>query len=1007
MRKLIYFVSFVLSLSLLNASVVKAQTELPSTSKQIFNWDTFDKWKMLDLFYTINKQGRKYPNAEELAQFGFDMEFARSHVRPASIIVDQATQVKPSIDPKRKLWMNVPGGIMKGDGGFPAEEWNNDVYTGWNYTHLFGNWNHGWFQAPGAFVSAAHKHGTDALSGLLFFDTGVSSDGDFTKLLVKEGSEFKYAEPLINLLMFMGSDGINYNVEGSNQVYGPLQDFHARLYELADANGFHNFHVGYYNNYSRLSGQEGNLWKNGKRVSDALMLNYEGNDFASSFSNSVSIANGLDSKAVEGLYGSTWIVTLNRTWTRLVSEPRINICLWGEHAQSRLFSYTIGNSSYEFQEAYQERTDRFFSGGNRNPANTPSVKNTGNEIEDKGSVKAMSTFHGLASFVAERSAVKGELPFRTFFNLGNGPRFHYKGKKAFDSWYNMGSQDMMPTYRWLVYQAGTKTVSAAIQPKFTHRDAYMGGSMLELNGTVTTTGTDVVLYRADLAVNSSTPSARVAFKMPTKEAGSPSHLSLILKTDQSGDNWLVFPIGNTKNKNWEAVDVSLSGVNAGDRIKSIGLRVGGASEPNYTAFVGEISIKDNTSRSVEKPNSLKVEVKKETTRSMTLKLNWNMDPLAGVTPVRNDYGLIYNDEVNVEHFEILYKNGENGTPKVIGYTNTWSHIVPRLIFHDDNRDADIYEDPYIGVRAASTDLKTYSQATWVRVPRQDYYDLDEENIERYCKSEIDPESPNVQVARANRWLKSVTTTGATQNLNYTANAPVQDGSNYVNWTHAPIVAAQGSSFDLNFVGFTGTDGLKYCFANAYVDWNDDGEFTPADGELVFQMGTLRASTPAFEEPGGVTKTFTVPSNAAPRDLRMRIMFQDAWFPNFSACGLTHKGFTIDFTLRVTGTNPPPAVVDIRDAGAPELPENWENGGVGTTIGKEELLEVSKFYPNPSQGVLYFEATDNVMVYNIAGSLVASQKGGVHRLDLSDLPKGIYLVKMEKNNVIRTQKLIKE
>ena len=46
-----------------------------------------------------------------------------------------------------------------------------------------------------------------------------------------------------------------------------------------------------------------------------------------------------------------------------------------------------------------------------------------------------------------------------------------QGKKTFGSWYNMGAQDVVPTYRWLVYNAGTTTVSTDIQPEFTHEDS--------------------------------------------------------------------------------------------------------------------------------------------------------------------------------------------------------------------------------------------------------------------------------------------------------------------------------------------------------------------------------------------------------------------------------------------------------------------------------------------------------------------------------------------------------
>ena len=59
----------------------------------------------------------------------------------------------------------------------------------------------------------------------------------------------------------------------------------------------------------------------------------------------------------------------------------------------------------------------------------------------------MASFAGLASWIPERTAISGKLPFATHFNTGNGERYNYKGKKTAGSWYNMSSQDVVPTYR--------------------------------------------------------------------------------------------------------------------------------------------------------------------------------------------------------------------------------------------------------------------------------------------------------------------------------------------------------------------------------------------------------------------------------------------------------------------------------------------------------------------------------------------------------------------------------
>ena len=75
----------------------------------------------------------------------------------------------------------------------------------------------------------------------------------------------------------------------------------------------------------------------------------------------------------------------------------------------------------------------------------------------------------------------------------------------------MASQDIVPTYRWLVYDAGTETANKTFVPTFTHAEAYVGGTCLSLKGNAGNTGVDVVLYKTDVTLGAH-PVARVALK---------------------------------------------------------------------------------------------------------------------------------------------------------------------------------------------------------------------------------------------------------------------------------------------------------------------------------------------------------------------------------------------------------------------------------------------------------------------------------------------------------------
>ena len=133
-----------------------------------------------------------------------------------------------------------------------------------------------------------------------------------------------------------------------------------------------------------------------------------------------------------------------------------------------------------------------------------------------------------------------------------------------------------------------------------------------------------------------------------------------------------------------------------DVIDRIGLRVKG-NDNNYSLLVGKLEINDNSTVTPANVRDVMVEVKEETKTSMGAKIYWDVNAVA---TTRAAWGLVYNDEANIDHFEILYKNGENGRVSEIGRTTSWSTYVGNIMFES------AADQPFIGVRAVSTDLKT-------------------------------------------------------------------------------------------------------------------------------------------------------------------------------------------------------------------------------------------------------------------------------------------------------------
>lgn len=984
-------------------STMSAQTDTGSTSTTIYDFANFNDQKLLDLFASALEKGRKFPTTQELKDAGLyeELEFVRSHVRKREIL-DRQDRLVGGTYQERDLFMNIPAGAGSTIGGYPSKDFASDNYSMWNYTNLFGSWNHGLFQAPGSWADAAHKNGTDIMSGIKFFDTTGGRGGyatgwvEFIKQKNADGT-FKYARPLIRILQFLGMDGINYNFEARGYDDSEVVKFHQELYKIAAEENFKNFHIAIYTSHSSLSSYntEALFGKNNVKTSD-LMLNYSADDFTPSMASSVQQAKRSLGTA-KGLYAGVWIVTMNRSWTRLNAPgaEECGVCLWGEHGQSRFWSYNTGGSAQERMSNYQMLLERGFSGGNRNPAVRPEIRNAGHNWEWSGSVAPLSTFPGLASWIPERSAIDGKLPFSTYFNTGAGEVYTYKGKKTAGSWYNMSNQDIVPTYRWLVYDGNTTNVSSKVQPEFTYEDSYTGGSCLKLTGKGTAPLTDIVLYKTNLTGTSGAIKAQVAIKTG-KDTPADSKLSLIVRLKNSNE-WKEFAVDGTTDKTWKEHTIALTGLNSTDVIDRIGLRVKNVDN-QYKLLVGKLAIVDDFTATPQGVKDLTIQVKEENKSSLSVKATWALNSATEET-------VVYNDDANVDHFEVLYKNGENGDVTEIGRTSQWATYIGDIELKETDK-------PFIGVRSVSKDLKTYSPVVWQEVPRAEYSTLPASKYNPYGEPELDMSADGYKTAQKVRYIETFITEGGEQNINYSASAP-QGGTNYVDATNQVLKVAQGQEVTLKFKGYEATDAkdgnhddLRYCMGKGWIDLNGDYTFNPVDiktdvanGEQLFFLGQVRKGTEA-QVKSLQTYKFTIPADAKKGKTRMRIVFSDAWFAgSLLPTGKFNKGFAIDFGVEITGNNPErPTPKSTRDEGKAEQPEGLSSSTSITSFAGEAsaLVQTSKD--------LKFSNVEKAWIFGVDGSLV-KVLDNPQQYEIKSLPKGIYLVKMLNNNVIRTQKVV--
>ena len=114
--------------------------------------------------------------------------------------------------------------------------------------------------------------------------------------------------------------------------------------------------------------------------------------------------------------------------------------------------------------------------------------------------------------------------------------------------------------------------------------------------------------------------------------------------------------------------------------------------------------------------------------------------------------------------------------------------------------------------------------------------------------------------------------------------------------------------------------------------------------------------------------------------------------------MTAKGFSIDFPVEITGTNDYRKAVATRDQGVADEPYIDKPDAItAPTAGVSRVALEGK--------TLRFENTDKVWVFNAEGRLVKYANGGISVLSTEGYAPGVYLVRMQSGQVMRTTKLI--
>ena len=655
-----------------------------------------------------------------------DDQFYISRVRPLERIKDGDYQVRPAVNPERKmcLWTPLDDPTSKWK-ALPRYCFEGDNFSLWSYIDIHGNWTSPWVRSSAGLTDVAHKNGVSvgcvmSIGYGAYIVPNYFANNTYAKvlyrLLQKQGGKYKYAAPFVRLMKYYGINGVGFNSEfhTSAAVMEEISNFFVECHKEAKKIDW-KFEVHWYDGTDDRGSIhfDGGLGDHNKKIfgdkdhiaTDMLFANYNWGNWH--LSSSVNTAKSLGRSSFDYYAGFDiqGRALRNDHWSALLNND-ISIGFWGAHSQSLIHQSATddGTSDVAIQKAYLKKQELIFSGGNNNPGYLPGIK-TNCTLANS----SLRNFHGLATFLTAKSTIQ-QIPFVSRFNLGNGLSFRKDGQVAFDhKWYNLNTQDYMPTWRWWITdrtdQVNGGNINGLVKAELTFDDAYWGGSCLSLSGQ--TDFSRVKLFKTMLEVQ---PDYEFSVTYKTLK-GTESHAKLFvaLKGHTTDYKQVDLPATETAGK-WSTFTVKASdlGLAAGDKVAMMGLVVEN-SPADYQLHVGEMALRNSTQLfNTATPTIKQVQVLRGRYNACDFKLQY-------ASKDESDWEKTYNDEVGTWYYEIYFQQKDQPQQLLTATTSWAAYVVDApMVSGNDKRDC------RFGVRAVAPDGKQGSEIVWTPYQRVEY-----------------------------------------------------------------------------------------------------------------------------------------------------------------------------------------------------------------------------------------------------------------------------------------------
>ena len=432
------------------------------------------------------------------------------------------TQANPSLD-DRPQYLSLANDYMESENAVLAHKYGYsfEAYAlrFWQYVDFFASWHglpvygeygktdprYGVINLPNpAWTDAAHRNGVKSL-GCWFWPR----TDDFEQLVTQaaDGS-FPVGDKLIEMAGYFGFDGYFINQEGNITAdqAARLHDMWRYMRQTAPAG----FHLQWYDSLTtagRVSYQNefdavNSPWiiQDGKRYCSSTFLNYWWSQQKIQRSHDYAESLGLDPYEIvfagTEAGGNRFSQPYDPRW--VFPEGAEPLLSWATLGAEMVWSIVPGTKdTVETQSPAYTFERQYWSGPRQDPSQS------GRTLPPTGSDNLNpERWDGVAHYIVEKS-VAGSYPFLTRFNTGTGQRFFIDGDaSAQTGWYNIGIQDVLPTWQWwLRHSDGTPADELTID--YDYENAVDGGTSLRAAGTLPAGNPlELRLFKTSLRVDS-------------------------------------------------------------------------------------------------------------------------------------------------------------------------------------------------------------------------------------------------------------------------------------------------------------------------------------------------------------------------------------------------------------------------------------------------------------------------------------------------------------------------